>query len=506
MQQESGPQYLKRLAQQYDMANRVLPTLPEDEFSKIRREQGRKEIGVESFLMDFAIGAETRRRNIERWATGRAITSASAEHATAVINALPAYTTASPEALGAMRVERAKRFRLDVVVEDILAEVAQRLPRTIDAYRYHQDYAHDTLTVPSIGEIKVAMHETGDGIFRTIGTVDSDLFRVWNCRDSGVKYMDRYNDISRPHDVEVKPLATKVELYDDTSGIFVTRQGKRFTNSRVYTAQGRGYDSDSQRDDLHRTYDGPNPDAPSYRDANKGWREDKTVLSFRQTEDEMIMWLAENVLNPLRRAPRPESQFTTLPEEEPFPEGKVGPLYTFVREEDLRRIALIKDNPSKAYPDERKAVGVGYRLLSLGTPLRGASKVAYDGFVWCGVGEMDQEKASEPDMEIGRNYKHTDFLSREGVAVIKLKTATDVYVVDWQARVDLRAQLSAKAEAEGRDKFTNEEVGEIEVAAAKTLVPITEYNGGYKSPIVLIGRDLELDEVEAVYLPPQDRR
>lgn len=449
---ESGKQYLQRIAEQYDMAQRTLPRLPEDEFTRIRQESARKEL---------------------------------TEHAAAVISALPAYTTVNPEAMGAIRVETAKKFRLDVVVEDILSEIAARLPRTIDAYRYHQDYAHDTLNVPRIGEIKVTMHETGDGIFRTIGTVDSDLFKVWNCRDSGVKYMDRYNDMSRPSDVEAKPLATKVTLYDDTSGIFVTRDGKRFTNSRVYSAEGRGYTSDHLRDDLHRTYDGPNPDAPSYEDTNKGWREDKTVLSFRETEDEMIVWLAENVLNPLREAPKPEVQATELPEEEPFPEGKVGPLYTFVREEDLRKIALVKENPSKAYPDERKAVSPGYRLLSLGTPLRGASEVAYDGFVWCGVGEMDEAKASNPNMEIGRNYKHTDFMSREGVAVIKPKTATDVYVVDWQAR---------------------EEVGQIEVAAAKTLVPITEYQGDYKQPIVLISRDLELDEVEAVYLPPERSR
>lgn len=256
---ESGREYLQRLGEQYQIARTALPRLPEDEFDRVRHESARKEIGVESFLMDFAIGAETRRRNLERWAAGRAITPASTEHAAAVVSALPSYTTVNPEAMGAMRVEGAKQFRLDVVVEDILSEIAQRLPRTVDAYRYHQDYAHDTITVPGIGEIQVTMHETGDGIFRTIGTVDSDLFRVWNCRASGVKYMDRFNDISRPSDVEAKPLATKVTLYDDTSGVFVTRDGKRYTNSRVYSAEGRGYSSDHLRDDLHRTYDGSKP-------------------------------------------------------------------------------------------------------------------------------------------------------------------------------------------------------------------------------------------------------
>lgn len=503
MSPESGREYLQRLGEQYQIARTTLPRLPEDEFDKVRHESARKELGVESFLMDFAIGAETRRRNLERWAAGRAITPASAEHAAAVVSALPSYTTANPEAMGAMRVEGAKQFRLDVVVEDILSEIAQRLPRAVDAYRYHQDYAHDTITVPGIGEIKITMHETGDGIFRTIGTVDSDLFRVWNCRASGVKYMDRFNDISRPLDVEAKPLATKVTLHDDTSGTFVTRDGKRYTNSRVYSAEGRGYTSDHLRDDLHRTYDGPNPDAPSYRDANRGWREDKTVLSFKQTEDEMIVWLAENVLNPLRVAPKPEAQATELPEEEPFPTDKVGPLYAFVDEEVLRKIALIQNNPGKAYPDERKAARPGKRLLSLGMPRGDAPEIVYDGFVWCGVGTIDEQTDLNDYKHIGLEYRWDDRpFNSQGVAVLKPKTATDVYVVDWQEWDNYRERTFTPT----HDRLTDAEYNEMHLAVARTITPITEYQGDYKKPVVLIGRDLELDEVEAVYLPPDTRR
>lgn len=500
---ESGKEYLIRLGEQYEIARTTLPRLPEEEFEKVRGESTGKELGVESFLMDFAIGAETRRRNLERWAAGRAITPASAEHAASVIAALPSYTTANPEALGAMRVERAKRFRLDVVVEDILDEVSQRLPRRIDAYRYDQDYAHDTINVPSLGEVKVTMAQTGDGIFTRIATVEGKTFKIQNSRASGVKYMDRYNDISRPHDVEVKPLETKVELYEDTSGIFVTRQGKRFTNSRVYTAEGRGYTTDYQRDDLYRTYDGPNPDAPSYRKANRGWREDKTVLSFKEIEDEMVVWLAENVLNPLREAPKPEHQATELPEEEPFPEGKVGPLYTFVNEDMLRKIALIKDNPSKAYPDERKAVRPSKRLLSLGMPRGGAPEIVYDGYIWCGVGVIDEQTDLTRVRTIGLEDRRDDPpFHTEGVAVIKPKTATDIYVIDWQEWDDFRERTFTPI----HNRLTNQEYVEMHQVVARTIVPITEYDGNYRKPIVLIGRNVELDEVEAVYLPPQERR
>lgn len=515
MSPESGREYLTRLEDQYQIARRTLPRLPEDEFERVRRESARKEIGMESFLMGFAIGAETRRRNLERWATGRTITPASAEHAAAIISALPSYALANPEAMGAMKVEKAERFRIDIVAEDIIAEIAQRLPHTIDSYRYHQDYACETLNIQGLGEVKVTMRQTGNGIFTTIGKVEGETFKIWNSRASGVMYMDIYDDISRPSLITItdsqgnlpnKIKKMEINLGDDGNGVFVELDGKQFKNNRWRTAGERKRNADWQGDDLHRTYDGENEKDPRCQEINRRWRDDKTVLSWNQVEEDTIVWLAENVLNPLKECPKPNSQETAKPEGEPFPRDRIGPLYTFVKETDLKKIILIKGNPSKAYPDERKAVSPDYKLLLFTTPLRGASEVSYNGFVWCGVGEMNEEIAANPDMNIGLRNKHADFFNREGVAVIKPKTADNVYVVDWQARVDLKTQLVAGATAEGRDKFTYDELGEIEVAIAKTLVPIAKYNGGYKQPIVLIGRDIELDEVEIVYLLSDGRR
>jgi hypothetical protein len=38
----------------------------------------------------------------------------------------------------------------------------------------------------------------------------------------------------------------------------------------------------------------------------------------------------------------------------------------------------------------------------------------------------------------------------------------------------------------------------MQAVLAKTLVPITEYKGDYKKPVVLISRSLEFDELEIV--------
>lgn len=506
-----GKEYLERISEQYQIARTTLPRLPDDEFEKVRKESRRKEIGVESFMMDFAIDAERRRRNLERWAVGRDITPATTEHAAAIISALPSFTIANSEAMGAIRVEETKRFMIDAVSEDIIEELARRLPRRVDAYRYHQDYAHESIDIPGLGEVKVTLHQIGDGIFSTIGTVEGERFKIWNCRRSGVEYMDRYSDISRPNTVILRdsegslPHQAKtmqIDLYDDESGIFVELDGKRFTNSRVYTAEGRGYMSDWQRDDLHRTYTGGNDMDPKYAEVNKDWRGDKTELSWREVENEAIIWLVENVLDPIRETSKPDSQATIPPEEEPFPEGKIGPLFTFVDEDELKKIFLIKSNQNKAYPEERKAVRSSLRLLPYGTPRRNAPEIVHDGYVWCGVGFIDHETDIGKLREIGKRYRKEDsLLGSEGVAVVKPKTTTNVYVVDWQAWDDYRE----KTFTDDHDRLTDDEYIELQQVFAETIVPIGEYQGDFKQPIILIGRDLELDEIEAVYLPPKPR-
>jgi hypothetical protein len=503
MNPESGKEYLRRLGENYNIAKKSLPGLSENDFNNLKNNSSKREIGVESFLMDFAIAAEERRRNLERWAKGKEITPATAEHAKAIISALPTYSIADSEVLGMMRTERVKSFKIDAAVEDILTEISQRLPRRIEAYKFHQDYAKETINIPGIGEIKVTMHETGNGIFKDIGEVEGETFRIWNCRKSGVKYMNKYSDISRPSNIEIKPKQLKIELYDDESGIFVTKQGKRFTNARWRTASGSGYDSDAYRDDLHRTYSGGNEDDSRYRDINNNWEKDKTVLSWKKVEDEAIIWLAENVLNPFKQAPKTENQKSSLPEEEPFPEGKIGPIFTFVGMQDLRRIELIKNNPKNAYPEERKAIAPNERLVPYGIPLENVSEIANDGFIWCGVGAID-ENTNMDSMKIGRETRKTDriFGDNEGLAVIKPKTATDVYVVDWQAWDDFREEKFTT----NHDTLTDDEVAEMYRALARTLVPIADFKGDYKNPIVLIGRDLELDEVQVLHLlPPEEK-
>lgn len=500
----SGEEYLRQLGEEYRFyKDNILPALSEDAFEH-QKESRHKIDGVEGFLADFAIAAEERRRAIERWTEGAKLPEADKELAEKVHEALPAFAVVNPETLGAMKVESVRKYRIDTVSEDILNQIAARLPRKIDAYRYHQGYAEDSIEVEGLGEIKVTLHEFGDGVFSNISEVKSDEFRIWNCRKSGVTYLNRFNDLSLPSDIEINPLNLEIQLYGDESGIYIGKEGKRFTNSRVATAVGKGYSSDTYRDDLHRTYSGPNPQAtPREGYTNENWREDKTVLSWKEVEDEAIVWLVDKVLNPLKQAPKPEHQETFPPDEEPFPDGKIGPLFAFVEMKDIERIARIKDDPAKAYPHERKAIRTYRRLFSLNTPIgEGIPKEAHDGYIWCGVGKVD-EKTDMDKLSIAHEDRRTDtsFGHNEGIAVIKPKYATDIYVVDWQKWDDYREKTFTK----DHDRLTKDEVVEMYWEVGRTMVPITEYEGGYNKPVVLIGKALEMDEIDTVYFPPEEK-
>lgn len=499
-----GEEYLNQLGEEYRFyKDSILPNLSDEDLEYQKEITSKKPTGVSSFLAEFALASEEDRRNLERWAEGKELPEVEEKKIMAINDTLPAFVSVNPEALGAMSLTREKKYKIDLVVEDILVEVSKRLPRSIDAYHYTQGYAKDVIEVEGLGEIQVRLHETGNGIFRTINRIDSKDFSIWNCRASGVSYRDKYNEISRPTEIEIMPLRTEINLYDDDSGIYVGKDGKRFTNSvRVMRSQREGF-SDNKGDNMYRTFSGPNPSAPFEGYSNENWKEDETTYSWSKLQDESIVWLVNNVLTPLKEAPVPESQATTLPEEEPFPEDKVGPLYTFVSMKDMRRISRIGNNPKKAFPEERKGVRPERRLLSLDIPLgEDVPNVAHDGFVWCGVGKVNQETDIDK-LSIAFNSRRTDtFLSNnEGVAVIKPKSARDIYIVDWRKWEEYRENTFSPTHT----RLTAQEYHEMYQSVGKTLIPITEYDGSYEKPVVLIGRSLELDEIESQVYPPEEK-
>jgi hypothetical protein len=77
---------------------------------------------------------------------------------------------------------------------------------------------------------------------------------------------------------------------------------------------------------------------------------------------------------------------------------------------------------------------------------------------------------------------------------VRLKHFNEIYVMDMASRDDARRAVTEAIVAEGRKQASREEQSRIDTAAAKTMIPVTEYRGGFRRPVYCIGRHLRDDE------------
>lgn len=244
-----------------------------------------------------------------------------------------------------------------------------------------------------------------------------------------------WKDISRPNIVRLD--ATTLRLREDDSGIFVEKDGVEYTN---------GQGSRAIRNELHAN----RKRMPSLI-PGKNFLRDRNKLSWEQVQNSSIMWLGENVLRPLLEAERPPEQLTEKPEAEPFPDN-IDPLFTLISREDAARIALIHGKPERAYPDERH--GLGYRKI-FAKPRQ--------------ITALDDLKAIEA---IGPVIRRNE----SAYAMIQPKTAEHIYIADvntWDIYGDRVREL--------------------------VKIPILEYRGEFQEGVIIIERDLELDEIQGIY-------
>jgi len=88
------------------------------------------------------------------------------------------------------------------------------------------------------------------------------------------------------------------------------------------------------------------------------------------------------------------------------------------------------------------------------------------------------------------------FFGETYIVAIKLKYANEVYVADNSKYEETRQELFKAISP--RDRLTYEELGNAFASRGATIIPITEYKGDYKEPIVLINRELDFDEIDWV--------
>ena len=213
---------------------------------------------------------------------------------------------------------------------------------------------------------------------------------------------------------------------------------------------------------------------------------------------EFTDWLRENVLNYILTFP--EKALTEKPEVELIPyKGPWETVYSFCSGSEAERIIKGKKNPKLLPKSERHAYfGSGRRLVPLST--RSDTKVpriANEGFIWCDVNPELRLDSKPKDFSRAVSDEMRSLFSRNNhVIAVSLKYANDVYVVDNAAYEETREKLFEAIAP--RERLTDKEYGEVLAARGATIVPITEYKGDYKEPIVLIRRELDFDEISAI--------
>jgi hypothetical protein len=209
--------------------------------------------------------------------------------------------------------------------------------------------------------------------------------------------------------------------------------------------------------------------------------------SFRTVEvmEEFRAYLHDIVLPAIEEYPVADALDVYVePPPIPMPVG-VGPLFAYGEPRDARRIELGKKCIDELQLADRYGmIGSGWRLAPLGIK-RGDDlpEVAFDGFLWCGT--------------TPRVPGEHGFSSADQIVKVTPRDARGVYVADHAAYEKRRAALAESIKGQ-RDCFTDTEVNDFVRARACTIVPITEYKGGYEEPVYLINRELGFDEVEVI--------
>lgn len=383
----------------------------------------------------------------------------------------------------------------------------------------------------SVPGLKIEFQTYGSGAqkMRYVSTVEGEDFWIHFSRRQRPMPGGRWNDTAAVCDIVIPH--KKLSVYEDESGptlkIYVgtdwESDRKRFTHGALVNAKLNGEPrtyvrysgccmcrGDRQHfhsgrrapilladNDLRREYD-PEGDEPPY-------------FQTSDVMDEFRRYLL-GVLAKILEYPQAQLEPHEQPASIPFPEG-LGSLFCFAERDDADRIEVGQQNLSELALHERYGLsGGGYRLLALNVRNDGTvPEIAYEGFLWCGIGAVTSLDASGKEiplpiktLEEPGHYRN----DRERYVVrISPKLANDIYVAD-HAAYELRRQEIWKEIVERRDpdfllsqcrdRLTDAEVNDFLRARARTIVPIHEYKGGFVSPVVLIGRELDFDEVELV--------
>lgn len=132
----------------------------------------------------------------------------------------------------------------------------------------------------------------------------------------------------------------------------------------------------------------------------------------------------------------------------------------------------------------------GKRLLNLGVklPEHPLAKTMHEGFVYLEVCKEDDVPPTKPTDTRKHNYSE-----RVGPFTIVPKHVNDFYVIDASVFETKKAEWFAANPTQ--EYLSDALMADFERDEAVTIVPINDYQGGYKKPVVIVNRRIWPEEV-----------
>jgi hypothetical protein len=404
-------------------------------------------------------------------------------------------------------------------------EVCERIVRELEIRNWQ---------VPGI-TVKFEHYGTGDQKFRHVSRVMGKDFKLWFCRKQRTMPGGQYNDIAAINEIVIP--RKELHVYNSEDGpTYITYVGNNWERDRNQFINGLKVNSklnDQPRtylrykgqchcissvrglfnnlphthpgrrspllvhdNDLGREYE-PQPGKWNWRKKMRqpgdpvSFSTEKVFLEFKEYLEKVL--LAQIIAHPISTEKVDVFGITAVP----FPQSGIqGEIFCFADSKAAERIKEGKRDPKELQPSDRYGLkGGGYRLVPYGVRNDGTiPDIAYEGFLWCGIAPTLVDVPIE-DLEVPGHYRWPD--CEQYVIRLRPNRANDIYIADHAPYEKRRKELS-DAITDGRKEFTDPEVDDFKRARGRTIIPITEYKGGFEQPVILIDRELGFDEVEII--------
>lgn len=370
-------------------------------------------------------------------------------------------------------------------------EVAEKIVRAIEKRNWK---------VPGL-TIEFDTYGSGEAKYQLIRSITGDNFKLYFSRTQGKLNNYWLNSAALSEICIPKQI---IRVYEDESGpvyyLYVgkdwetdkewfmnsikvnsklNKEPRRYLKYRGNTCRGRSTKL-VHDNDLDREY------------SPKGT--ETTCIKLEEKFEEFTSWLEKNVLEYILQFEEANIIESPTKMEELIPyNGPFDTIFSICSWVEAKTINSGKIDANTLRPEERHAsFGRGHRLIPLGNHSSiNFPEIAHDGFIWCDVEQNIPKTLTFSDAVL--HAMSITWLDNKYLVSIKLKYANGVYVID-NSKFEEKRQELFKAIAP-RERLTDEEYDDVIASRGATIVPITEYKGDYKEPLVLISRELDFDEV-----------